>query len=355
MTEQRTFIQDVREQPKVFDDVTSFYGSKAGQILLDSARQLAEGAHFDVLFTGMGSSYAVSRFAATYLWSAGIKARFVEASELLHYGLGAFDNTLLVLISQSGESVEIRGILDVLPAGVKTIGITEKMESTLARKSTIVLPIFSGDESTTSSKTYTSCIAVAFLLAQAMAGLELSDVIQEMRKASSDISSLLEQESSVAERLAGEKFRKAKSIHFIGRGAGLATAFQGALMFKELVKIQVECMEAAQFRHGPMETVGTDTVIVVFAPAGKTDTILLSFAKELKGFGAAVFVVRDGLISDNVSVLENLANNETPHVIREFASALVDILPIQRIGHELSVQLGTTGAFKRITKVTSKE
>jgi glucosamine--fructose-6-phosphate aminotransferase (isomerizing) len=354
MTAQRTFIQDVREQPKVFDYVTSFYGSKAGQNLLDSAGRLAESVQYDVLFTGMGSSYAVSRFAATYLWSAGIKARFVEASELLHYGSGAFDNTLLVLISQSGESVEIREILDVLPAGAKTIGITGNLESTLARKSTIVLPILSGEESTTSSKTYTSCIAIALLLAQAFAGLELSDVIQEMIKASSDISRLLDQETSGTERLAGEKFLKAKSIHFIGRGAGMTTAFQGALMFKELVKIQVECMEAAQFRHGPMETVGTDTVIVVFAPSGKTDTILLSFAKELKGFGAEVFVVRDGLIYDNFSGLESRANN-APNVIREFASALVDILPIQRIGHELSVQLGTAGAFKRITKVTSKE
>jgi glucosamine--fructose-6-phosphate aminotransferase (isomerizing) len=354
MAAQRNFLQDVREQPKVFDDVTLFYGSNAGQDLLDSAKRLAKDAHHEVLFTGMGSSYAVSRFAATYLWSSGIKARYVEASELLHYGLGAFNDTLLVLISQSGESVEIKEILDLLPPGAKTIGITENLQSTLARKSSLVLPILSGEESTTSSKTYTSCIAVGFLLAQAFAGLQLSDVIQEIRKASADLSGLLEQETSSAERHAGEKFRTAKSIHFIGRGAGLATAFQGALMFKELVKIQVECMEAAQFRHGPMETVGTDSVLVVFAPAGKTDSILLSFANELKGYGATVFVVRDGRIDDNFSGM-NHPVSDNPHVLREFSSALVDILPIQRIGHELSVQLGTTGSFKWITKVTSKE
>lgn len=351
----RTFLQDMLEQPNALEQVASFYSSKTGENLFKLVSQLGAGKYKNIIFSGMGSSLAVSRFAATYLWSVGKQAWYVEASELLHYGLDALiEDTLFVLISQSGESVEIRQILDILPKETNVIGITNNMESTLAQKSSIVLPILTGEESTTSSKTYTASLAVVFLVAQILAGLHISDVLSCIKNASKSLLKLIDNVSNEVVEKATEKLKKAKAIHLIGRGPGVSTAIQGALTIKELVKIQAECMEAAQFRHGPLETVDQDTVVVVVASPGRTDSLLLSFASELQSIGATVFVIREGILYENFTSLAEEAVTKAQGC-NEFSSALVDIYPIQAIANMLAEQLGRTGEFKWITKVTIKE
>lgn len=346
----RTFLQDMLEQPDKLKQLVSFYKSNNGGDMLELLSHLGENKN--LVFSGMGSSLAASRFAATYLWSVGKQAMYVESSELLHYGMSILnEDSLLVLISQSGESVEIKEILEVLPGEITVIGITSDMGSTLAQKSTVALPLQCGEESTTSSKTYTASIAVVFLVAQVLAGLDRTDVFSSITNASQ---TLLEHTKEAVNQNAANKLLKAKSIHFIGRGPGVSTAIQGALTFKELVKMQVECMEAAQFRHGPLETVGPDTVVIVFASAGRTESLLLSFATKLQECGAVVFIVKEGRLYEHDS---SRAETITAKVgaSNEFASALVDIFPIQVIANSLAEQLGTTGEFKWITKVTVKQ
>jgi glucosamine--fructose-6-phosphate aminotransferase (isomerizing) len=346
----RTFLQDMLEQPDKLEQLVSFYKSSNGGNMLELLSQLGENK--TLLFSGMGSSLAASRFAVTYLWSVGKQAMYIEASELLHYGMPILsEDSLLVLISQSGESVEIKEILEALPDKITLIGITSDMGSTLAQKSTVALPLLCGEESTTSSKTYTASIAVVFLVAQVLAGLDRTDVFRAITNASL---TLLGQTKETDYQNMANKLLKAKSIHFIGRGPGVSTAIQGALTFKELVKMQVECMEAAQFRHGPLETVGPDTLVIVFASEGRTQSLLLSFATKLQECGAVVFIVKEGkLFEHDSSHAETLAAKV--EAVNEFASALTDIFPIQVIANSLAEQLGTTGEFKWITKVTAKQ
>lgn len=350
----RKFSEDMIEQPYVLQQVASYYSIEEGRELLRSSKTLADRYAGRVVFTGMGSSYAASRLAGNYLWSLGIPAIYVEASELLHYGMKTIlDQSLLVLISQSGESVEVKEILQQLAPSVEVIGITNDPASTLARRSSLVFPLFAGEESTTSSKTYTATLAVTLLLCGSIAGLSPDLTTASIQVASNKFSELDTNLASIDWGQVTEWVQAANAVYLIGRGPAVASALQGALTFKELVKVPAECMEAAQFRHGPLETVTDETLIFVFASQGLTSELAHSFVEELVKCGAKVIVIEEG----NARIAHDAGYVRSPGgqvKLDEYFSTLVDIYPVQMAANSLAERLGISG-FKWITKVTHKE
>jgi glucosamine--fructose-6-phosphate aminotransferase (isomerizing) len=370
----RTFKDDMAEQPAVLSKVAAFYASTDGAALLEKCKRTKQEGDFDaIIVSGMGSSYAASRLAAHYLWSLGVPAMAIEASELLHYGMDTLAaRSLVILISQSGESAEVVQILQTLPSTSKVLGITNERASTLGRTAAVTLPLFAGEESTTSSKTYTASLAVTLLACGALAGrskavaAEIGFIKTASRKLS-DLSATLS--SAVNWDEITQWLSEASAIYLIGRGPAVTTAFQGALTFKELVKVQAECMEAAQFRHGPLETVDEQTIIFAFASAGKTSGFIHSFIEELLNCGAKVIVIEEGALTianadagageGGQSAGQKCGNGKAADSeampLDEYFSVLADIYPVQMAAQLLSERLETSGAFKWITKVTRKE
>ncbi|AFC28955.1 glucosamine-fructose-6-phosphate aminotransferase [Paenibacillus mucilaginosus 3016] len=351
----RNFIDDVKDQPEALGRLAEYYATREGGELLARVTELSGRKYDRILFTGMGSSYAASRLAATYLWSRGIPAIHVEASELLHYGAGTLlTNALLFFISQSGESVEIRQLLDILPADAVVIGITNVKTSTLAVKSALVLPLLAGEESTTSSKTYTSTLAVTLLACQALAKQPAADGIAAIQAAGERLFTLESHAAALDWNRITEWLRTADSIYLIGRGPAVSTAIQGALTFKELVKVQAESMEAATFRHGPLETVNEQTLIFAVASPGKTSALVDSFTMELTRCGAKVITIHEGIARIAKDEYAE-AQEEHTAALDEYFAALVDIYPIQLAANLLAERLERNGGFQWITKVTTKE
>ncbi|NLB74072.1 MAG: SIS domain-containing protein [Firmicutes bacterium] len=345
------FLEDVREQPVVLGRINDFYSEASGQSLLQDAIKLGQDRSVPIILTGMGSSLFASRAAATYLWSLGRQAWFLETSELLHYGLEMLANDcLLILVSQSGETVEIKELLSSLSGPVRTIGVTNEINSTLAKSTDVCLPILAGDEGTTSSKTYTATLAVLLMLGNRLGEGDFAlaqDNIDRARKRLLDLSEVIPK--AILEKTAA-RFLQTKTTALVGRGPGVATALQGALTIKELVKIPAEGMEAAQFRHGPLEIAGSDLAAIVVITPGKTENLLISLARDLSTCGAQVVTVRRGEIS-----LPQESGHIDGHDNEPYFSGLTDIYPIQLIAGTFAEKLGHDGTFKWITKVTSKE
>ncbi|MFC4776897.1 SIS domain-containing protein [Paenibacillus sp. GCM10023252] len=353
----RSFHQDLLEQPEVLKMIAAYYGSDEGRSLLQACAGIAKESK-RIIFTGMGSSYAASRLAGSYLATLGVAVSYQEASELLHYGMNTLgDESLLVLISQSGESIEIRQILQQLPPSVCVISITNDSSSTLSRGSKLVLPLFAGEESTTSSKTYTATLAVTLLLCGSIAGLDPRNGTAFVAAASRRLRELESELQHAPWSQIAEWLQEANAVYLIGRGPGVTTAFQGALTFKELVKFPAEYMEAAQFRHGPLETVNERTVVFVFASPGRTSELLYAFAEELRQCGAKVIVIEQGGIrlEGNASYVQQPTPSMAEPVLDECFATLVDIYPVQLAASGLAERLGISGQFRWITKVTKKE
>lgn len=354
----RTFREDMAEQSDVLNAIASYYEGPEGAQLLQAVEVIGKSHTGRILFAGMGSSYAASRLAAQYLWSKGIPAMYVEASELLHYGRETLlQQSLLVLISQSGESVEVVQLLRQLPPSVEVIGITNQLASSLAQGSSIVFPLLAGEESTTSSKTYTATIAVALLLCGSLAGLSAEPALLSIRTASRRLGGMDMEKLSIKGNLDRmlEGLQSADAIYLIGRGAAVTTAFQGALTFKELVKVQAESMEAAQFRHGPLETVNDQTLVIAFASQGATSGLMHAFVDELVQCGAQVIVIEEGVARIANEERDLQATDATTGELDEFFAALVDIYPVQMLANGLAERTGVGGQFKWITKVTMKQ
>lgn len=348
----RNFHDDMREQPYILNKIVQYYSGDKGQKRLSQLKEVAPNKEIaiPIIFTGMGSSLCAARLASVYLRSLGLESQYIEASELLHYGYDLVKRkSLMFLISQSGECIEIKKLLSIVNKSF-LVGITNDLESTLGQKANLVFPILAGEEATVSSKTYTATLATILLVCTSLHKEKLTAECQAIKKASTIISNF---EKNVPLNLIinpiVDKLCNAAKIFLLGRGSGAVTAFQGALTFKELVKISVEGMEAAQFRHGPLELAGEDLAVILIAPPGRTDNLVISLAKELKSYGVEVVIIGEG----NIYNVSNYLKGEK--LLNEFFSALVDIYPIQFIANLLAKKMGRDGQFRYISKVTNKE
>src|SRR6266699_2386339 len=162
-------MEEVMQQPVALAGVRKFYNSP-GAIPHNTLRKLVTRWPPTVVFTGMGSSLFAAYPAQAYLTSLGIRTLVWETAELLHHHLKALrPDTLLVAVSQSGETVEVIRLLDRLPKKLGVVGLANVEASTLVRRANLSLPILAGTQTTVSTNTYTCAVGALMYLAFAIA------------------------------------------------------------------------------------------------------------------------------------------------------------------------------------------
>jgi glucosamine--fructose-6-phosphate aminotransferase (isomerizing) len=222
--------------------------------------------------------------------------------------------------------------------------------STLARRAGVMLPMLAGGQTTVSTKTYTCCVAALMYLAFALARKPARGLTQALSHA-------IEAEERIIERHdvllppAVEFFDFPPYVLLLARGADLASAYQGALMLKEVVRLAAEPMSAAQFRHGPIEIIDPKHRYVIFARQGKTAELLLKLAIDIRRHGGRVLLITDLGFKDFTQL--KLVPVET---LPLGLGTLVDSLHIQLLAHDLALRAGLEpGKFRIATDVTREE
>jgi glutamine---fructose-6-phosphate transaminase (isomerizing) len=337
-------LDEIVQQPAALADLRKYYESP-GAIPRKAVRGLA--AHWPptVVFTGMGSSLFAAYPAQAYLTSRGIRAVVWEAAELLHHHLGILrSDTLLVAVSQSGETVEITRLLERLPGKVGVAAVVNVERSTLARHGTLLLPMMAGRQANVSTKTYVCSVAVLLYLAFAITNESHRHLTQVLLQAIHAQERILERRHLVMSP-AVEFFNHPPYVALMSRGPDLASALQGALMLKEVAKMGAEPISAAQFRHGPIEIVSPDHRYVIFArqrqpdPRAKratnTGRLLLRLAQDIQSHGGKVLLFTDMPFPDTTNV----------HTLRVESlklglGTLIDMLYIQLLAHDVAVRAG---------------
>ena len=162
-------MEEIAQQPAALSGLRKYYTSP-GAIPAKALRNLVAQWPPTVVFTGMGSSLFAAYPAQAFLTSLGIRAIVWETAELLHHHLRFLGpDTLLVVVSQSGETVEIARLLACLPGKVGVVAVANQESSALARRGSLLLPMMAGRQTAVSSKTYTCSVAVLMYLAFAVA------------------------------------------------------------------------------------------------------------------------------------------------------------------------------------------
>lgn len=342
-----TYIEEVLSQPRVLREGVRGYdpGSLDGVI-----RDLKAGAFDRIILTGMGASYFGSYAAWMRLVQAGLPAWWIDTSELLHYTMPLITpRTLLWVISQSGMSVEIQALLARLenqpPAVV--LGTTNDPESSLGKKANVVLPLYSGEERTVSTRSYVNTLAITQMAAVQMTGAPL-DVAREGLFATAD--GLEEYFSRWDNRVEAwiDSVHLPERLMFLGRGSSLASAEMAALMLKEAAKFESEAMSAAEFRHGPLELADERLTVILIEGDPEARAKNQALARELQRHQAHVIWMGEGQAEGTVFM-------PLPKSPRS-GKVITEIAPLQLLSIGLAGQTGIEpGIFRYIGKVTLVE
>jgi glucosamine--fructose-6-phosphate aminotransferase (isomerizing) len=344
-----TYRAELMAQPAALAATAAALAADAA-LMAEVAARAARDRLQHVVITGMGGSY----FAGLPLWlrlaAAGRPATLIDTAELLHSAPALLTpRALLVLISQSGETVEAVRLLERAGGRAPLVAVTNGRDNTVARAADYSLATAAGAERSVSGKSYVTSLLVLEALGRALT---------TGRPAPADlwpapiaaVQGLLEQWEAVEAALAGA-VGGCTPLYVLARGASLATAGAGALIIKEASRRPAEGMSAAQFRHGPLEMIAPGMGALLLAPAGATRPLILRLASELAGYGVATAVIGPPVPAPPAGVTWVA----TPP-LDEWLAPLAEIVPLQILSHRLARDAGLEpGRFERMGKVTRSE
>ncbi|WAC69106.1 glutamine--fructose-6-phosphate transaminase (isomerizing) [Microbacterium sp. SL75] len=262
---------EIDEQPAVARRVLEVLTPGIADGLLWRGMGLAPLDEIDrVTVLGCGTSLHAGRAVAqVFSRLGGLPTRTLVASEAAHEVWEP--RTLVIALSQSGETADVLRALDGLPEGVATVlALTNNPSSTLARRADATLDCLAGPEiGVAATKTFIAQVLTGACLA--LSGLSVSsrtDAIafesdlRAMAATPDALSAALDTWREPAAKMAGE-FVDAPGFLFLGRGSGLVYAAEGALKLKELSYRWAEHQPAGELKHGPLALVDTGTPVFV--------------------------------------------------------------------------------------------
>jgi glucosamine--fructose-6-phosphate aminotransferase (isomerizing) len=297
------------------------------------------------ILTGMGSSYWALYPLYLRLLEAERAAWLVETSELLYHSPSLLQGkrTLVIAASQSGASAEIVRLLKTCGGCGSLIGLTNEPGSPLGKQASAALFLGVGSEASVSCKTYT-----ASLIAQALLGDLLLDQplnLDGLEQGVQSLRSYLAYWQAHVQQLESF-FTGVRQVYLVGRGASLAAAGTGGLVVKEASHVAAEGMSSAGFRHGPLEMIGAETFVLVYAGTPPTQDLNINLYNDICSCGGRAGLVQIGFDQD--------AFHLPP--APEIALPMLEILPVQMITLALGLlHSHPAGVFQYSSKVTTSE
>ncbi len=336
-------FSEICEQPEAIRrTISSFDPTELEPVL---ARPLKR-----VVLMGMGASFYAAIYGR-YLFSQimGIQGDAYLASDYLYYPPVIDVDDLVILISQSGETVETTRVCRLLrDRGFKRIlALTNTEGSTLTRTANFSIITKAGTERASSTKTYLSAIAILNLVSKLCSSA--------VNRARVDVDEVGRQIIHVADQLAKKintwdrlldiivkGFIEASTRFIISRGFNMATAMIGSLLFKEATKIWVEAYDGAEFRHEALELVKEGVTAIILAE-GRTKHLSIRLATQIEKLGGTPIVITCEELGFDQGVSEDLT-------VFPFTVLL------QLAAYSTSLKLGVNpDIFRSMRKVTLEE
>ncbi|WP_295075330.1 glutamine--fructose-6-phosphate transaminase (isomerizing) [Ruminococcus sp.] len=339
-------LKEIHEQPKVVRDTINSV-VKNGKIdfsdvgLTDEEMQkisqiyiVACGSAYHV---GMAVQYVVEDFTS-------IPVRVELASEFRYRKMTLVPNSLVIIISQSGETADsLAALREAKEKGIKTLGIVNVVGSSIAREADNVFYTLAGPEiSVATTKAYSTQLIAGYLLAMqfAVARGEMTEgqceeLLKELFTIPDKIKKILEDKERIqwyANKLAG-----AKDAFFIGRGIDYAIGLEGSLKMKEISYIHSEAYAAGELKHGPISLIEEGIPVIGVLTQQELYEKTVSNMVEVKSRGASLM----GLTTYGNYSIEDLADFTVyiPQTDPHFAGSL-SVIPLQLLGYYVSVAKG---------------
>ena len=290
------------------------------------------------LHAAMVGKYIIEDFA-------GISVEVEASSEYIYRKTTTNSSTLVVGVSQSGETADtITAIKQAKEKGAHVLIITNRPDSNMARLADSLIPVNAGIEvSVAATKSYTAQLISFYLLAIHLAEIKesldkafLKNLKHELIQLPTKIEEILSDTSNIQE--CARKFSSYKNFIYISRGVNLPTALEGALKLKEISYINATGYAAGELKHGPIAMLDeTMPVLSIMIPGGITYEKVLSNSEEAKARNAKLIA----LTSSEDKDLENLFDVvlRIPQV-SEILSPAITCVPLQLLAYYIAEFLG---------------
>lgn len=340
-------LKEIHEQPSVL--VEALEGRVYDGKVMDNAFGADAAAVLDevkqVQIIACGTSYHAGMVARYWMESlAGIPCNVEVASEFRYRNPVVNKDTLVVTISQSGETADTLAALRNLQEHTEhSLAICNVPESSLVRESKLVLMTRAGPEiGVASTKAFTTQLVCLMLLTLALGRRHgLSEEIEkrlvsDLNRVPSVIEKVLETHD--IENWA-ENFKDTLNSIFLGRGVQYPIAMEGALKLKEISYIHAEAYAAGELKHGPLALVDPEMPIIAVAPKDGLEDKLKSNLMEVLARNGEVYLFADERL--NMSDLGDMCHVIQVPAIEPEVAPILYAIPLQLFSYYVAVRKGT--------------
>ena len=289
-----------------------------------------------VCFVACGTSYHASLTGKYLIESlAGIPTDVILASEFKYSANTLNDKTLVVFISQSGETADSLKALDVANQTSKTLGIVNVAGSAITRRADYVIQTQAGPEiGVAATKTYVAQLTSIYMFAALLS--KNKELLSELDRVPAFIDEVLGQDDFIREL--SKRYNYARDFFYLGRGYSYPTALEGALKLKEISYIHGEGYAAGELKHGPLALIDEGIPVVVILPPGDNYRKTMSNLEEVKSRGANVLALgAEG--DESLKAKADVVIPINPDV-KEIIAPLVYIVPLQLIAYYITLEKG---------------
>ncbi len=339
-------MKEIHEQPRAITDTLN-------SVIKEEVIDLSDIGLTEEAIRGVGRIYIVAcgsayhvGMAAQYVLEdmAGIPVRVELASEFRYRSLLLEPDSLVMIVSQSGETADsLAALREAKKRGVKTLGIVNVVGSSIAREADSVFYTLAGPEiSVATTKAYSTQLIAMYVLAVQFAKVRerideeaYAGYIRELRSLPEKIEKIIEDK----ERLQwfASKQANAKDVFFVGRGIDYACCMEGSLKMKEISYIHSEAYAAGELKHGTISLIENGTLVIGVLTQPELYEKTVSNLVECKSRGAylmAVTTYGNYNIEDTADFVIYIPKTD-PHFTVSLA-----VIPLQLMGYYVSVAKG---------------
>ena len=298
-----------------------------------------------IFIVACGTSYYAAMMGEYLIEGlAGVPVEVDIASEFRYRQPLISDSSLVILISQSGETADTLAALRLVKEyGAKVLSICNVKNSTLDRKADGHLYMNAGVEIGVASTKALSCtVMILNLLALYIAKVhgrlrpeEEREFIEDLLAVPHQIEGVLSYENFF--RQASHGLKKYKGFLYMGRGIHYPVAMEGALKLKELAYIHAEGYAAGEMKHGPLALVDEDMAIIMLAPNDALYEKTISNLEEARARGGRIISIGTG---DNKQLKALSEEFLSLPKVKWFVSPLLELIPLQLLAFHVAEAMG---------------
>lgn len=334
-------LKEIHEQPEVIKNTISPFLEDGIHSLLDKMPDFSK--YNKIIIVACGSAMNAGLIGKNEIEElANIPVEVEIASEFRYKKLFIDENSLVIAISQSGETADTLAAVKIAKEmKATTLGIINRVDSTIARNTDYVFYTKAGiEKAVATTKAYSAQIAILSLIALNIAirnklinDIETNNIIESIKTLPTKIESLLTEEKIKEIKNIANKLYQKEDMYFIGRNVDYALCMEGALKLKEISYIHSEAYAAGELKHGTISLIEEGTPVISVITDEKIAEKTVSNIKEVKSRGANTILVTNEENDNNYDCIDNKVIIPTTHKLFE---PILAVIPLQTLAYEVA-------------------